>query len=181
MHQKIGLFNVLLLEGTLDNDNLKAIIKKAIGLFDGVNGFMQCCSLEFVPSTDFVLHALENSLALKPLGSTKPKKKALAFLLWLYCTAQLDKAINLAGKTGKGAILVIVARDSTLIETALKTALKLGFIEKPGLIKKNFTENLDSFIRHFGISENEIRAFSQTSRREAVKKLITERQALMAL
>ena len=181
MHQKIGSFNVLLLEGTLDKDNLKAIIKKAMDLFEGKAGFMQCCSIEFVPSLDFVLFALENALMKKPIGSTSIKKNSMSFLLWLYCTSQLNKALKLAGKTSKGMLLVIVAREKLLLDKALKEAIKLGFSEKPGLIEKNFGKNLGSFIEHFGISKNELEAIAHLPKQEAVEKLITERQALLIL
>jgi len=177
MHQKVGEYSVLLVEGTLDKDNLEAIINKANDLFAGSPGFMQCCSLEFVPSLEFALAAAENALAGKPLGSVKMKKPALAFLLWLYCTTQLEKAIGLAGKTGSGVLLAVAAKDKKLAGTALEEAKKLGFEEKPGLVGKN----TEALIGHFGIAESELKALSQLPRNEAIEKLAIERQALLAL
>ena len=177
MHQRIGGFNVLLLEGTLNKDNLEAIINKANDLFEGSQGFMQCCSLEFVPSLEFALNAAENALLGKPLGSVKMKKPALAFLLWLYCTTQLEKAIELAGKKSKGVLLVAAAKDKELIGSALEEANKLGFVEEAGLAGKN----TKALIEHFGISENELRAFSHLPKEKAIEALALERQALLSI
>ncbi|GEM_PF-4432997 len=180
MHQRIGEYSVLLLQGTLDNDNLGAIINKANDLFSGEEGFMQCCSLKFVPSENFALHAVENVLSRKPAGSVKLNKLSLGFLLWLYCTNQLEKAISLAAQ-GKEFLLVIAAKDKKLASKALSKAKELGFREEKGLIEKNFREKLDSFIEHFRISKNELRAFSHLPREKAVELLAIERQALLSL
>jgi len=180
MHQKIGEYNVLLLQGTLDNDNLGAIINKANDLFSGEEGFMQCCSLKFVPSENFALHAVENTLSRKPAGSVKLNKLSMGFLLWLYCTSQLEKAISLAGE-GKEFLLVIAAKNRPLLNKAVAAARKLGFKEEKGLIEKNFREKLDSFIEHFNISRNELKALSHLPREKEVELLAIERQALLGL
>lgn len=181
MESKIGLFHVLLLEGTLNKNNIEAIIKKSMDLFEREQEFLQCCSIDGMPSMRFALNAMENALAGKKIGKAKLKKKSLSFLLWLYCTNQLDKAIEFAGKWEKGVLLAIAAKDKAKLNRALELAKELGFKEKNGIIEKNFRENLESFIEKFKISENELKAFSQMPKHKAIEKLLIERQALMAL
>lgn len=180
MRLKIGSFHVLLTEGTLNKNNTEAIVKKAIDFFSDKPGFLQCCSIELVPSLDFALNAMENALRGKEIGNAKPDKKAMAFLLWLYCTTQLNKAIELAGKSDRVVLAVAALKESDLDE-ALAIARESGFREQRGLMEENLKENLDKFVEEFNISEKEIESLSDLSKHRAVECLLIERQALLAL
>jgi len=180
MQAKIGSVKALLLEGTLNNDNLEAIVNKANDLFSGSNDLMQCCSLELIPSMNYAMQALENTLNKKIIPSAKIKKPALNFLLWIYCVDQLEKAIKFAGK-GNKFLLVIAAENDATLKEALKTAKELGFVESKGLIEVNLKENKERILEHFDISEAALKAFSHLPEREAIEKLAMEKQALLSL
>ncbi len=178
---KIGKFQAILLEGNIPINNSEAIIKKGTGLFMEGEGFLQCCSTEGVPSLSFAKAALENALAGKPIGKTKTLNKGLLFLLWLYCTTRLEKAIEQACATEKGCLLAIASKDKKALKTALAFAKEQGFREKKGIIGSNFNANLDPFAECFGISEKELHTFGHLSKAKAIEALAMERQAMMAL
>jgi len=180
MQAKIGSVKALLLEGTLNNHNLEAIVNKANDLFSDSNGLMQCCSLELVPSMNYARQALENTLAGKAIPSAKIKKPALNFLLWIYCVDQLEKAIKFAGQ-GDKFLLVIAAEEDAALKKSLKAAKDLGFVEKDGLIEENLKENKEKLMEHFDISKDALKAFSHLPESEAIEKLAMEKQALLGL
>ncbi|MEM0360212.1 MAG: hypothetical protein QXK06_02645 [Candidatus Diapherotrites archaeon] len=176
---EIGKFKAILLEGTIPTNNSQAIIKKGTGLLAGGSGFLQCCSIEGVPSLSFARSALENTLCSKSIGKTK--NKGLLFLLWLYCTLQLEKAIMQAARTEKGCLLVVAAKDKKKLKECLEIAKRLGFKEKKGIIGKNFRKNLEVFQKQFCISEKELFALKHLPKEKAIEALAIERQAMMAL
>ncbi|MFH1234501.1 MAG: hypothetical protein V1493_02710 [Candidatus Diapherotrites archaeon] len=170
-----------MLEGTIPINNLEAIIKKGTDLFREEEGMLQCCSIEGVPSVGFAKTALENALFGRKICKAKTAKKSLLFLLWLYCTCQLETAIVQAGKAEKGCLLVIASKDKNAANEALAFAKNHGFREKKGLILQNFSKNQDAFAERFGISEKEVHAFRHLPKKQAIERLILERQAMMAL
>jgi len=180
MREQISSFSVTLLEGTLNTDNLLAIINKANDLFKGHTGFMQCCSLSLVPSEKFALRALRKALEEIEIPKAKIKKPALNFLLWLYCENQLGKAIELAGK-GNLFLLVIAAEDKALQNKAKELATELGFSSKKGLLESNLEANEQEILEHFEITPEALKAFSHLNKAQAIEKFALEKQALMSL
>lgn len=170
-----------MLEGTIPINNLEAIIKKGTDLFTEGEGLLQCCSIEGIPSLEFAKTALENALAGRKICNEKTAKKSLLFLLWLYCTGQLETAITQAGKAEKGCLLAAAAKDKKKLKQALAIAKEHGFIEKKGLVERNFSSNLGDFAERFGISEKELQAFRHLPKKQAIERLCFERQAMMAL
>ncbi|MCX6801764.1 MAG: hypothetical protein NT067_01490 [Candidatus Diapherotrites archaeon] len=150
-------------------------------MFREEKGMLQCCSIEGIPSLEFAKTALENALSGRKICKEKTAKKSLLFLLWLYCTGQLEKAIEQAGRTEKGCLLVIASKNKKTLKQALAVAKEHGFKEKKGLIQQNFSKNQDAFVKRFCISKKELHAFRHLPRKEAIERLILERQAMMAL
>jgi hypothetical protein len=150
-------------------------------LFREGEGLLQCCSIEGVPSLEFAKIALENALTGRKICKAKTAKKSLLFLLWLYCTGQLETAITQAGRIEKGCLLAIAAKDNKTLKQALAIAKEYGFKEKKRAIEMNFSANLDGFAERFCISAKELHAFKHLPKKEAIERLILERQAMMAL
>ena len=100
------------------------------------------------------------------------KNLSLEFLLFLYCTTQINRAIEIACKRTKKHVLVIASKSKQLAKKMLECAKKHGFEEREFKLKPNVAK-LSKLYKIACLS-----AYKHMPKQNALELAILERQAL---
>ncbi len=184
MIKKFGSFYLLSKTGSINTNNIEESINKSLSLLAKPE-FFAVVPVSIVCSKEQVFSAVGAVISSFKQNASFSQNPGIEFLLHLTACQKISQALDLvelpAQKRVK-VLLVIVAKSKKKARGVFgKIAELLEFIEEKGLIEKNIEKNAAKLKKVFGISRIELKAMNDLPEKEAIKLLVLERQALLAL
>ncbi len=184
MIKKFDSFAVIAKTGSINTNNIDESIKKSLSLTRGEE-FFSVAPVNRIASVEQVWAAAQATLSAFSSKKAFSSKPGIEFLARLTARRKISEALDIAefppGKRADALLLLAVGNPAKGKKVLAELEKLLEFRAEKGLIEKNLRKNAAQLKKLFGISPAELKAMRDLPEQEALKLLVLERQAMLAL